>query len=71
MSKTPYELRFEIFKQAYNMVSDKYYSENEKRLALIEKGSDCQIPEPKFPTLSAVLHQAEIINNFVSGKNDN
>ena len=69
MSKTPYELRFEIFKQAYNMVSDKYYSENEKRLALIEKESDCQIPEPKFPTLSDVLHEAEIINDFVSGKN--
>jgi len=54
---TPYELRFEIFKQAYNMLHDEYCMK-------YEISSKSQFPE--FPSLSLVLEQAEIINSFVS-----
>ena len=67
MSKTPYELRFEIFKQAYNMLNDQFsieydtavrWNENEKK--------EVPMDYPQFPTLNQVLEQAETINNFVS-----
>jgi len=67
MSKTPYELRFEIFKQAYNMLNDEFcvtydtarcWNDNEKNTVKIDY--------PEFPSLSEVLKQAETINNFVS-----
>ena len=64
---TPYELRFEIFKQAYNMLNDQFsveydtarcWNENEKKQVSMDY--------PEFPSLKQVLKQAEIINNFVS-----
>ena len=68
MSKTPYELRFEIFKQAYNMLIDSYSMKLE-----IERtqNSDGKVPYQMMnfiPTLDDVLKQAEIVNNFVSSK---
>jgi hypothetical protein len=65
MSKTPYELRFEIFKQAYNMLSDNYHVE----FAKAECSNDGKLPERfdlKYPTLEDVLNQAQVINDFVS-----
>ena len=67
MSKTPYELRFEIFKQAYAMLSDNYHVE----FAKAECMNDGKLPEgfdSKYPTLKDVLKQAETINDFVSSK---
>jgi hypothetical protein len=64
---TPYELRFEIFKQAYCMLSDTYHVE----FAKAECSNDGKLPEgfdSKYPTLDDVLKQAEIINDFVSSK---
>ena len=64
---TPYELRFEIFKQAYCMLSDNYHVE----FAKAECRNDGKLPEEfdsKYPTLDDVLKQAEIINDFVSSK---
>jgi hypothetical protein len=64
---TPYELRFEIFKQAYCMLSDNYQVE----FAKAECSNDGKLPEgfdSKYPTLDDVLKQAEIINDFVSSK---
>ena len=64
-SKTPYQLRFEIFKQSYNMLQDEfvhYVNLADARVAL--DMNDFDYPEP--PTLDQVLKQAEIINNFVS-----
>ena len=67
MSKTPYELRFEIFKQAYNMLNDQftigidtaqYWNENSKNTVKMDY--------PEFPTLEDVLKQAQVINDFVS-----
>ena len=65
MSKTPYELRFEIFKQAYAMLSDNYHVE----FAKAECSNGGALPKDfnvKYPSLSDVLFQAEAINNFVS-----
>lgn len=66
---TPYELRFEIFKQAYNMLNDEFsvlydtarcWNENPKNTVKMDY--------PTFPTLKDVLEQAETINSFVSSK---
>ena len=62
---TPYELRFEIFKQAYAMLSDNYHVEFVKA----ECTNDGKLPEgfdTKYPSLSDVLNQAQVINDFVS-----
>jgi hypothetical protein len=67
MTMTPYELRFEIFKQAYAMLSDNYHVE----FAKAECTNDGKLPkefDSKYPTLQDVLNQAEIINDFVSSK---
>jgi hypothetical protein len=67
MSKTPYELRFEIFKQAYNMLNDEFsvthdiarcWNDNEKNTVKMDY--------PEFPTLEEVLKRAQVINDFVS-----
>ena len=65
MSKTPYELRFEIFKQAYAMLSDNYHVD----FAKAECSNGGKLPEgfdSKYPSLSDVLIQAQVINDFVS-----
>jgi len=66
---TPYELRFEIFKQAYNMLNDQFCVEHDTavRWNEVEK-KEVPMDYPEFPTLENVLKQAEIINDFVSSK---
>ena len=66
---TPYELRFEIFKQAYNMLNDQFSVEYDTavRWNEVEK-KEVSMDYPEFPTLDKVLKQAEIINDFVSSK---
>ena len=64
MSKTPYELRFEIFKQAYNMLQDNFATKFE----VVEKSGN-KLPvdfADSYPTITDVINQANIINNFVS-----
>jgi hypothetical protein len=61
---TPYELRFEIFKQAYNMLHDEYCMKYE--ISNLEHQNSGKSEFPEFPTLDQVLKQSEIINNFVS-----
>ena len=64
---TPYELRFEIFKQAYNMLNDEFSIEYETARCWNEDiNNTVKIDYPSFPKLSEVLNQAEVINNFVS-----
>jgi hypothetical protein len=64
---TPYELRFEIFKQAYNMLNDQFSVEYDTAVRWNEVEKK-QVPMdyPEFPSLNQVLKQAEIINSFVS-----
>ena len=64
-SKTPYQLRFEIFKQSCDMLPDKFVH----HVNIIYNKMDMNgenIEYPESPTLEQVLQQAEIINNFVS-----
>ena len=65
---TPYELRFEIFKQAYSMLQDNYCNRLEVERS---KNSNLALPgdfDGTYPSLDQVLVQAEIINDFVSSK---
>ena len=65
---TPYELRFEIFKQAYTMLNDEFCVKYD---AARERNAEFGKPKfdyPNFPSLEQVLDQAEIINTFVSSK---
>ena len=64
---TPYELRFEIFKQAYNMLNDNFLV-NHDFTREWNSSNSVKIDLPEFPTLNQVLEQAEIINDFVSSK---
>ena len=64
-SKTPYQLRFEIFKQSYDMLQDKFVH----HVNIINNKMDMNgenIEYPESPTLEQVLKQAEVINDFVS-----
>ncbi len=69
MIKTPYELRFEIFKQAYNMLNDQFSIEMDTARVWNECSMNTiKMDYPEFPTLKEVLKQAETINDFVSSK---
>ena len=64
---TPYELRFEIFKQAYNFAVDKYaasYEVVKNHNEISEKKWEL----PPFPSYDEVEVFANKINNFVSSK---
>ena len=64
---TPYELRFQIFKQAYNILNDKFSVEYDTARIWNENAKNTvKMDYPEFPTLGDVLNQAEAINNFVS-----
>lgn len=65
---TPYQLRFEIFKQTYNMLNDEFSIEYDTARCWNEDPKNTvKMDYPQFPSLSEVLAKAEIINNFVSG----
>jgi hypothetical protein len=66
---TPYELRFEIFKQAYTHANDEYlaaynttdnWNQNPKNSVMMDY--------PEFPSYDYIEGLAEKINNFVSSK---
>ena len=64
-TQTPYQLRFEIFKQSYSMLQDEFVhlvNLADQKVALDMNDFDY----PNSPTLREVLAQAEIINTFVS-----
>lgn len=66
---TPYELRFEVFKQAYTMMNDQFSIEYDTARVWNDNSENIvKIDYPEFPTLDKVLEQAQIINDFVSSK---
>ena len=66
---TPYELRFEVFKQAYAMMNDQFSIEYDTAHVWNDNSENTvKIDYPEFPTLDKVLEQAQIINDFVSSK---
>ena len=66
---TPYELRFEVFKQAYAMMHDQFSIEYDTARVWNDNSENTvKIDYPEFPTLDKVLEQAQILNDFVSSK---
>jgi len=65
---TPYELRFEIFKQAYNFATDQFAAEMEQALKYNEDITDYhnKIDYPNYPSYREVEQIAERINTFIS-----
>jgi len=66
---TPYELRFEIFKQANGLAQDQYHAE----FALAEmwnkdRSKTVKIDFPDFPSYEYIEALADKINSFVSSK---
>ena len=75
-NKTPFELRFEIFKQAMQLKEIEYFQSRDNIMTRYEwdreyaqaNGGDVGYdPElPKFPTFSEITEYASRINDFVS-----
>jgi hypothetical protein len=66
---TPYELRFEIFKQAYAFANDKFCIEMDTARSWNECSmNNVKMDLPEFPTYQEVESLAEKINTFVSSK---
>lgn len=64
---TPYELRFEIFKQAYAHANDEYLT----RYNIVDtynQNTGSKLDYPSFPSYEKIEALAEKINNFVSSK---
>jgi len=66
---TPYELRFEIFKQAQSLADQQYFT----RWAYVDRkvelnGGVYSEDYPTYPTFSQIEKIAEEINSFVSRK---
>lgn len=64
---TPYELRFEIFKQAYSYASDKFHADF-AATEIWNNNNDVKKEFPTFPIYENVEYLANKINNFVSSK---
>ena len=63
---SPYELRFEIFKEAHHLANQeceakRCYLHNKQ-----EQGHSCSIDYPLYPSYEYIEDLAKRINNFVS-----
>lgn len=66
---TPYELRFEIFKQAQNLADNKFLADVEVvRVWNEDEKNTVKMEYPEFPTFEHIEELANKINNFVSSK---
>ena len=64
---TPYELRFEIFKQANGLAQDEYHA----KFAVVEQWNNensVKMDYPEFPSYDEIEKLADKINSFVSSK---
>jgi len=62
---TPYELRFEIFKQANGLAQDEYHAS----FAIADewnKNNSVKMDYPTFPSYEQIEKLADKINSFVS-----
>ena len=64
---TPYELRFEIFKQANGLAQDEYHAAFETAEEW-NKSYSVKMDYPEFPSYEKIEKLADKINNFVSSK---
>ena len=71
-SKTPFELRFDIFKQAMQLKESEFYQHRDNIMVQYEWDKESGEPImydpklPKFPTFSEIEELAHKINHFVS-----
>lgn len=66
---TPYELRFEIFKQANSLAQDEYQSTSGMVAMWNDNPSNSvKMDYPNFPTYEHIEKLADKINAFVSSK---
>lgn len=70
---TPYELRFEIFKQAQSLIDSEYFAKRSICELLTEKATTIEglqdyLNFPAYPSFEDIEKTAEKINRFVSGK---
>ena len=70
-NKTPFELRFEIFQKASEMLEFEFNMKREELMMRYDweqaAGKDPAVPQfPKFPSFSEIADYAALINNFVS-----
>ena len=64
---TPYELRFQIFKQAYAHANDEYQVKY-CAISMWNENNSVKKNYPNFPSYEYIEQLAEKINNFVSSK---
>ena len=73
-SKNPYELRFEMFREAQKRAEQQYYEDmNDYRTAfqLAQEGRTVEVlPKPKYPDLENVFDEAYKIKQFVENKDN-
>ena len=68
---TPYELRFEIFRQAMDLASNEYGAEFEVASRwnnAVDKMGGIRVDYPKYPSFHKIETLADRINDFVSSK---
>jgi len=73
-SKNPYELRFEMFREAQKRAEQQYYEDRSDYLLakeLSQKGNPVEdFPKPKYPDLENVFNEAYKIKQFVENKDN-
>jgi hypothetical protein len=64
---SPFELRFEIFKQAYAYANDEYQAKY-CAISMWNENNSVKTNYPNFPSYEYIEQLAEKINNFVSSR---
>ena len=71
-SKNPYELRFEMFREAQKRAEQQYIEDMHDyrtTFTLAQEGRNVEIlPKPKYPDLETVFQEAYRIKQFVENK---
>jgi hypothetical protein len=66
---TPYELRYQIFQQAFTLAETEYQSQHSTITMWNENPKNTVMMEyPEFPTFEYIQELADKINTFVSSK---
>lgn len=69
MSKAnPYELRFDMFQQAKEILVDEYHAKSAALMARYELVDGSEYPEnlPEYPSFDDIVKMAKEINRYVS-----
>ena len=73
-SKNPYELRFEMFREAQKRAEQQYSEDMQDyrtTYQLAQEGRNVEIlPKPNYPALESVFNEAYKIKQFVENKDN-